>query len=62
MIGVATVAAYINAGGLGTIIFAGIDQRYPEKILIGGGLTALMAIVADLALSRAERALRGRTA
>lgn len=62
VIGVATVAAYINAGGLGGIIFAGIDQRYPEKILIGGGLTAAMAIAADLLLSRAERVLRGRTA
>lgn len=62
IIGVATVAAYINAGGLGGIIFAGIDQRYPEKIVIGGGLTALMAIAADLLLSRAERFLRGRTA
>ena len=61
VIGVATVAAYINAGGLGTIIFAGIDQRYPEKIFIGGGLTAAMAIGADLLLSRAERRLRGRT-
>ncbi len=59
VIGVATVAAYINAGGLGSIIFAGIDQRYPEKILVGGGLTALLAITADLLLSRAERALRG---
>lgn len=62
IIGVATVAAYINAGGLGGIIFAGIDQRYPEKIIVGGGLTAVMAIAADLLLSRAERALRGRTA
>lgn len=61
IIGVATVAAYINAGGLGSIIFAGIDQRYPEKIIIGGGLTALMAITADLLLSRAERSLRSRT-
>ena len=58
VIGVATVAAYINAGGLGTIIFAGIDQRYPEKIIIGGGLTAAMAIGADLLLSMTERRLR----
>jgi len=40
LIGIATVAAYINAGGLGAIIFAGLDQRFPEKILIGGGLTS----------------------
>jgi osmoprotectant transport system permease protein len=62
VIGIATVAAYINAGGLGGIIFAGIDQRYPEKILIGGGLTALLAIGTDFVLSRVERGLRGRTA
>lgn len=63
VIGIATVAAYINAGGLGTIIFAGIDQRYPEKILTGGLLAAAMAIAADLVLTRVERRLRmGRTA
>ena len=54
-IGIATIAAYINAGGLGAIIFAGIDQRYPEKILVGGGLVALLSIVTDTLLSRAER-------
>lgn len=54
VIGIATIAAYINAGGLGTIIFAGIDQRYPEKIIIGGGLTAALAITADVLLGRAE--------
>jgi osmoprotectant transport system permease protein len=57
-IGIATVAAYINAGGLGTIIFAGIDQRYPEKIVVGGLLTSLLAISADVLLSRVERRLR----
>lgn len=63
VIGIATVAAYINAGGLGTIIFAGIDQRFPEKIIIGGGLTSLLAISADAALSWVERRLRAhRTA
>lgn len=58
VIGIATVAAYINAGGLGTIIFEGIDQRYPEKIIIGGLLTSLLAIGADFLLSRVERRLR----
>jgi osmoprotectant transport system permease protein len=57
-IGIATVAAYINAGGLGTIIFAGIDQRYPEKIIVGGLLTSLLAISADVLLACAERRLR----
>jgi osmoprotectant transport system permease protein len=57
VIGIATVAAYINAGGLGAIIFAGIDQRYPEKIIIGGGLTAVLAIGTDIILGQAERLL-----
>lgn len=57
LIGIATVAAYINAGGLGAIIFAGLDQRYPEKILIGGGLTSLLAISADLLFVGLQRRL-----
>jgi osmoprotectant transport system permease protein len=57
VIGIATVAAFIDAGGLGSIILAGIDQSYPEKIIVGGVLTALMAIVFDLLLTWAERAL-----
>lgn len=61
LIGIATVAAYINAGGLGTIILAGLDQRYPEKIFIGGGLTSLLAIGADLFFVRLQRrVLQGR--
>lgn len=58
VIGIATVAAYINAGGLGTIIFAGIDQRFPEKILTGALLASAMSVAADLLLSRLERRLR----
>lgn len=57
VIGIATVAAYINAGGLGTIIFEGIDQRFLEKILVGGLLTSALAIGADLLLGWFERAL-----
>ncbi|AVE60936.1 MULTISPECIES: ABC transporter permease [Citrobacter] len=61
LIGIATVAAYINAGGLGAIILAGLDQRYPEKIYIGGGLTSLLAIGADLFFVRLQRrVLQGR--
>jgi osmoprotectant transport system permease protein len=61
-IGVATVAAYINAGGLGNIIFAGINQEFPEKILVGAGLAALLCVGADWGLRRAERALARRAA
>jgi len=57
VIGIATVAAFIDAGGLGTIILAGIDQNYTEKILVGGILTASLATLFDVALSNVEKAL-----
>ena len=40
------------------LIFEGIDQRYPEKIIVGGLLTSLLAIAADVVLTRIERRLR----
>ncbi len=56
-IGIATVAAFIDGGGLGTIILIGIDQEYPEKIFVGAVLTAALAIGFDFLLTRAERAV-----
>jgi osmoprotectant transport system permease protein len=58
VIGIATVAAFIDAGGLGTIILMGIDQSYTEKILVGGLLTASLATFFDVVLSNAEKALQ----
>ena len=59
-ISVATVAAYINAGGLGDIIFQGITQDFGEKVVVGAVVTSLLAIVADetLRLARAPAARR----
>jgi osmoprotectant transport system permease protein len=57
VIGIATVAAFIDAGGLGTIILMGIDQTYTEKILVGGLLTASLAALFDVVLGSAEKAL-----
>jgi osmoprotectant transport system permease protein len=56
VIGIATIAAFIDGGGLGTIILLGIDQEYTEKILVGGLLTAFLAISFDFLLTWAERA------
>jgi osmoprotectant transport system permease protein len=61
-ISVATVAAYINAGGLGDLIFQGITQDFGEKIFDGAVLTSLLAIVADEGLKHVERRLRANTA
>ena len=61
-IAVATVAAYINAGGLGDIIFQGITQDFGEKIVAGAVLTSLLAIAVDEGLKLVERHLRAATA
>ena len=61
-ISVATVAAYISAGGLGDIIFQGITQDFGEKIVAGAVVTSLLAILADETLRRLERRLRAATA
>jgi len=58
LIAVATVASYIHAGGLGDLLFDGIHQDYPQKIIAGSVAAATLAIVADLILRRAERLVR----
>jgi len=35
----------------------GIDQNYPEKILVGGLLTAFIATFFDVLLSRTEKVI-----
>ncbi|MCL4371331.1 MAG: ABC transporter permease [Chloroflexi bacterium] len=57
-IGVATIAAYIGAGGLGVLIFRGIASLYPEQIIAGAAPVALLAVLADYLLARMESALR----
>jgi osmoprotectant transport system permease protein len=54
---IATIAAYINGGGLGTLIFSGIQQAFPAKIVTGAVLASLMAVLADLGFARLERRL-----
>jgi len=61
-IAVATIAAYISAGGLGDIIFQGITQDFGEKIVAGAVTTSLLAIVVDEALKLVERRLRAASA
>jgi osmoprotectant transport system permease protein len=58
VIGAGTVAAYINAGGLGEVIFAGIYQTFPVKIFAGAAAASLLAVLTDAGLARLERALR----
>ncbi|HEY1436795.1 MAG TPA: ABC transporter permease [Casimicrobiaceae bacterium] len=62
VISVAVVAAYVNAGGLGTLIFNGISNDNAPKIWAGALTACALAIAADLSLARLEAWLRGRAA
>ncbi len=50
-IGLATVAALIGAGGLGTFVFQGIGQYAIDLVLLGAMPTILLALAADFALA-----------
>lgn len=55
--GIATIAATINAGGLGTILFDGLRTLNLVKILWGTVLSAGLAIALNAGLERIERRL-----
>jgi osmoprotectant transport system permease protein len=57
-IGVATIAAAIGAGGLGTFIFRGVALVSDSLILAGAIPAALLALLADFLLGLLERRLR----
>jgi osmoprotectant transport system permease protein len=57
-ISVATVAAYISAGGLGDIIFQGITQDISEKVVVGAIAASILAVIADGGLRLLEGRLR----
>lgn len=56
-IGTATVAAIIGGGGLGDIIFTGLKLNKPALIIVGAGLSALLAIVMDNVFLLVEKAV-----
>ncbi|RMC34914.1 ABC transporter permease [Paracoccus alkanivorans] len=56
-IGVAAIAAYIGAGGLGVLIARGISQTDPRQLITGAIAVSLLAIVADWALLKLQKRL-----
>jgi osmoprotectant transport system permease protein len=54
-VGVATLAAYIAAGGLGEFIFGGIALNNTNMILAGAIPAALLAVLFDFLLSQVQR-------
>jgi osmoprotectant transport system permease protein len=56
-IGVAAIAAYIGAGGLGVLISRGISQTDPRQLIAGALAVSLLAIVADYGLLMLQKRL-----
>ena len=57
MIGIGTIAASINAGGLGTLLFEGLRTINTPKILWGSVLSALLAVSINRLLKMVEERL-----
>lgn len=66
IIGIGTIAAFINAGGLGVLLFTGVAQSHPDKIIAGALGASGLALGANWALkaleNRAARAALGLAA
>ncbi|WP_449619163.1 ABC transporter permease [Roseovarius aquimarinus] len=56
-IGVAAIAAYIGAGGLGVLISRGISQTDPRQLIAGAVAVSALAIIADYALLYLQKKL-----
>ncbi|HEX8845235.1 MAG TPA: ABC transporter permease/substrate-binding protein [Pyrinomonadaceae bacterium] len=55
-VGVATIAAAVGAGGLGTYIFRGLRQNNDIRLILAGAVpAALMALAADYGLGLLEK-------
>jgi osmoprotectant transport system permease protein len=63
IIGIGTVAAFIHAGGLGVLLFTGVAQSHPDKIVAGALGVSGLALAANWGLraleARAARAASG---
>jgi osmoprotectant transport system permease protein len=53
-VGIATIAASINSGGIGELMFEGMRSLYVEKILWGILLSTLLCLIANQLFGRAE--------
>jgi osmoprotectant transport system permease protein len=56
-IGVMAIAAYIGAGGLGTLISRGISQSDPRQLIAGALGVSILAIIADFVLLWVQKML-----
>ncbi len=54
-VGLVTVTGLIGQGGYGSFINAGLGRTFSTEIMVGGGLSVVMAVVLDLVLIGVER-------
>lgn len=54
-VGLVTVTGLIGQGGYGSFIDSGLSRDFSTEIVVGGGLSVVMAVVLDLLLVGAER-------
>ncbi len=54
IVGIGAIMAYIGAGGLGNLIFRGIDRTRPDMILTGAIFISILSISADIFFSKLE--------
>ena len=60
-VGVATIAAAVGAGGLGTYIFRGLRQNDNNLLLAGGIFSAVLALLADFGLGQIAKLYRPKS-
>lgn len=58
VLGIATIGAIIDAGGLGELILQGIQRDHTQRVIAGAGAVTALALATDFALSRAEHLAR----
>ena len=56
-VGLMTIAAYIGAGGLGTLVISGIQTDNSNMILAGAIPACLLALLMDFVMARVEKAV-----
>ncbi len=59
-IGIGTIAAFINAGGLGVLLFEGVRTSNYDKIVVGAVAVSLLAIAINWGLRVVEQRLEVR--
>lgn len=56
-VGLVTVTGLIGLGGYGGFIDAGLKRQFPTQVVLGGGLSVLMALTLDFLLLGLQRVL-----